>query len=120
MHHFSDRDGAWPRTSLRLWTSRSHISWHAPSLTECEPSLQSSTAAPSRGDLVHREQKVLVEYDGWQQERDATQRQWDGIRREQLEAAGWRVVVITTADMSHPSRIVTRVQQALRQRGLAV
>ncbi|MEH3033306.1 MAG: DUF559 domain-containing protein [Aeromicrobium erythreum] len=71
----------------------------------------------ARGDLVYRRWKVLVEYDGWQHERDARQRQWDHLRREQLEAAGWRVVVVTSADTAQPSRIVQRVRQALRSRG---
>jgi hypothetical protein len=69
----------------------------------------------ARGDLVFRRWKVLVEYDGWQHERDAQQRQWDHLRREQLEAAGWRVVVITAEDMKRPGTIVARVRQALRQ-----
>ncbi len=67
----------------------------------------------ARGDLVYRRWKVVVEYDGWQHERDAAQRQWDHLRREQLEAAGWRVIVVTTADLAHPWGIVARVRQAL-------
>ena len=74
----------------------------------------------ARGDLVYREWKVLVEYDGWQHERDAKQRQWDHLRREQLEAAGWRAVVVTTADMSNPDLVTLRVRQALRSRGCPV
>lgn len=70
----------------------------------------------ARGDLVFRHWKVVVEYDGWQHERDARQRQWDHLRREQLEAAGWRVIVITAEDMKRPWTAVTRVRQALRQR----
>lgn len=69
------------------------------------------------GDLVYTTWKVLVEYDGWQHERDARQRQWDHLRREALEAAGWRVIVVTTADMSRPDMIGWRVRQALRARG---
>jgi very-short-patch-repair endonuclease len=71
----------------------------------------------ARGDLVYRRWKVLVEYDGWQHERSARQRQWDHLRREQLEGAGWRVIVVTAADMASPDTIVIRVRQALRQRG---
>jgi hypothetical protein len=69
----------------------------------------------ARGDLVFRRWKVLVEYDGWQHERDAKQRQWDHLRREQLEAAGWRVIVVTAEDMVRPKTIVARVRQALQQ-----
>ena len=71
----------------------------------------------ARGDLVYRQWKVLVEYDGWQHERDARQRQWDHLRREALEAAGWRVIVVTAADMASPRSIAIRVGAALRQRG---
>jgi hypothetical protein len=67
----------------------------------------------ARGDLVFRRRKVLVEYDGWQHERDAKQRQWDHLRREALEAAGWRVIVVTAEDMSWPRMIAIRVRQAL-------
>lgn len=71
----------------------------------------------ARGDLVYRRWKVLVEYDGWQHERDAAQRQWDHLRREQLDAAGWRVIVVTIEDMKRPWMVVARVRQALRQSG---
>lgn len=72
----------------------------------------------ARGDMVYRPWKVLVEYDGWQHERDARQRQWDHLRREALEAAGWRIIVVTAADMAAPHTVVVRVRQALRQREL--
>lgn len=71
----------------------------------------------ARGDLVYRQWKVLVEYDGWQHERDAWQRQRDHLRREALEAAGWRIIVITAADMANERSVIIRVRQALRQRG---
>ncbi|MFT4188040.1 MAG: DUF559 domain-containing protein [Aeromicrobium sp.] len=67
----------------------------------------------ARGDLVYRQRKVLVEYDGWQHERDARQRQWDYLRREQLEAAGWRVIVVTVEDFQRPHLIAVRIRQAL-------
>lgn len=73
----------------------------------------------ARGDLVYRRWRVLVEYDGWHHERDSAQRQRDHLRREALEAAGWRVIVITAADLAQPGTIVIRVRQALRARGLA-
>jgi very-short-patch-repair endonuclease len=73
----------------------------------------------ARGDIVYRRWKVLVEYDGWHHERDALQRQRDHLRREALEAAGWRVIVITAADMSSPVSIVRRVRHALLLRGYA-
>jgi very-short-patch-repair endonuclease len=71
----------------------------------------------ARGDLVYRPWKVLVEYDGWHHKRDALQRQRDHLRREALEAAGWRVIVVTAADMGAPMSIARRVREALVQRG---
>lgn len=71
----------------------------------------------ARGDLVYRRWKVLVEYDGWQHERDAWQRQRDHLRREALEAEGWLVIVVTTADMRAPKSVAARVARALVSRG---
>lgn len=71
----------------------------------------------ARGDMVYRRWKVLVEYDGWQHERDAWQRQRDHLRREKLEAAGWLLIVVTTADMQAPKSVATRVARALVSRG---
>ena len=71
----------------------------------------------ARGDLVYARWKVLVEYDGWHHERDAGQRQRDIGRRERLEAAGWRVIVVTAGDLTAPKMIVHRVHDALVQRG---
>lgn len=71
----------------------------------------------ARGDLVYSRYLVLVEYDGWQHERDAQQRQHDIGRRERLEQAGWRVIVVTVADLNKPHSIVRRVHSALVERG---
>lgn len=71
----------------------------------------------ARGDLVLERWKVLVEYDGWHHERDGQQRQRDIGRRERLERAGWRLIVITSHDLRYPRQIVHRVHQALLDRG---
>ncbi|MEV7397339.1 DUF559 domain-containing protein [Aeromicrobium sp. NPDC092404] len=71
----------------------------------------------ARGDLVFRQWRVVVEYDGWHHERDARQRQKDHLRRERLEANGWRVIVVTIEDMRAPSMIVQRVHAALTLAG---
>ncbi|MCL3817220.1 hypothetical protein [Aeromicrobium wangtongii] len=73
----------------------------------------------ARGDLCFLTWKVLVEYDGWQHERDAQQRVNDIARRERLEAAGWRLIVITAGDLGRPRQIVHRVHNALTDRGYA-
>ncbi len=71
----------------------------------------------ARGDMVYFRFKVLVEYDGWQHERDARQRQRDRERRELLEADGWRVIVVTSEDLKHSQAIPWRVYEALKARG---
>ena len=73
----------------------------------------------ARGDLVYMQYMVLVEYDGWHHERDASQRQRDIVRREELEAAGWRVIVVTVADLMDKRAVVRRIHRALVDRGYA-
>ncbi|MCW2840499.1 MAG: hypothetical protein JWR55_1982 [Aeromicrobium sp.] len=71
----------------------------------------------AKGDLVYLRWKVVVEHDGWHHERDATQRQRDHLRRERLEALGWRVIVITAEDFRNENQIAWRVHSALAERG---
>lgn len=73
----------------------------------------------ARGDLVYRRWKVVVEYDGIHHERDPRTRQHDIRRRELLEAMGWTVIVITSADLARLSSVPTRVHTALVQHGYA-
>lgn len=71
----------------------------------------------ARGDLVYERWRLVVEYDGWYHERSAGQRQRDLLRRERLEAAGWRVIVATSGDVRSPQAFVHRLHQALTSRG---
>lgn len=71
----------------------------------------------ARGDLAYLSFKVLVEFDGWQHERDPVQRQRDHLRRELLEAEGWRVIVVTAVDFKDERSIAWRIYNALAQRG---
>lgn len=73
----------------------------------------------AKGDLTYVRWQVLVEYDGWQHERDARQRQRDHLRRERLEAEGWLVIVITAEDFRNVHSIAWRVYNALTRRGYA-
>ncbi|MET0767000.1 MAG: hypothetical protein ABWY50_05095 [Aeromicrobium sp.] len=73
----------------------------------------------ARSDLVYEAFGVVVEYDGWYHERLAGQRRRDILRRERLEAAGWRVIVITAGDLQDKREIVHRVHRALTERGYA-
>lgn len=71
----------------------------------------------ARGDLVYGQYKIVAEYDGWHHERDGRQRQHDLVRREALEAAGWKVIVITSQDLKDKRAVVNRVHAALVARG---
>jgi very-short-patch-repair endonuclease len=71
----------------------------------------------ARGDLVLRQWKVIVEYDGVHHLRDPRAWAHDLRRRELLEAEGWTVIVITSADLDRPTAVVTRVHEALVRHG---
>jgi len=71
----------------------------------------------ARVDLLYAPYQVIVEYDGWQHERSSAQRQRDRERREVLEALGYRLIVITDADLRTPRSIPWRVHAALISRG---
>ncbi|MCK5890959.1 DUF559 domain-containing protein [Aeromicrobium sp.] len=73
----------------------------------------------ARGDLVFRRWKVLVEYDGRHHAFDTTTWHRDLRRREQLEAEGWIVIVVTHEDLRLPATVPTRVYRALAARGYA-
>ena len=84
----------------------------------CNVDIRDATDAfIARGDLVYVSLRIVVEYDGWHHERSAAQRQSDLLRRERLEAAGWRVIVVTSQDMRFPRTVVRRVHAALVDRG---
>lgn len=66
----------------------------------------------ARGDLVFREERVVVEYDG-EVHAPMDQRARDADRRARLRAAGWIVVEIVGTDMHQPDRVIARVRSAL-------
>ena len=70
-------------------------------------------------DLSWPQVRVALEYDGGHHRTDARQWAQDIRRRQMLEAHGWRVVVITAADVLRwPGQTVAMVAQVLRERGL--
>jgi len=71
----------------------------------------------ARPDLVYVSYRVVVEYDGQHHWATEGQREYDIARREALEAAGWRVIVVTRTGMRQPQDLVWRVYRALRERG---
>jgi hypothetical protein len=72
----------------------------------------------ARPDLVYRVLKLALEYDGRQHAEDPRQWAKDIRRRELLDAAGWRTLVITNRDLAHfPSQTLMRVALVMRERG---
>ena len=71
----------------------------------------------ARPDLLYPAYRVVIEYDGRHHVDDRAQYERDIARREALERAGWRVIVVTAAAMHRPEQVVWRVYRALRERG---
>lgn len=67
-------------------------------------------------DMVWRDRRVIVEYDGrWHA--DAGQRRLDATRRRQLRAEGWIVIELFAEDiLKYPERTVRLVREALEGR----
>ena len=100
----------------------SDVRWiiHAAELPAPEPNVpivDEHGVHVANGDLVYVDHKIVIEHDGWHHERDAEQRQRDHLRRERLEALGWRVIVITVRDFAQEKQIAWRVYNALVERG---
>ena len=70
----------------------------------------------ARGDIAYEDYRVLVEYDG-AYHAEMHQRAHDAARRAVLREHGWIVVEIVGEDMKHPGRVISRVRQALTERG---
>ncbi|TFB89010.1 hypothetical protein E3O44_05140 [Cryobacterium algoricola] len=70
------------------------------------------------GDLVYREYRVLVEYDGEQHRTDEEQYHWDIDRLDAIMEADWRVVRLNKTHIRLKSAsAVRKVDTALRDRG---
>lgn len=88
-----------------------------------EPDVQHVVAVPGAGpryrlDLAYPTARVAVEYDGRQHAEDVRQWNHDLRRREALEDAGWKLLVVTAQDLyRRPDDVVRRVCLALVARG---
>jgi hypothetical protein len=71
----------------------------------------------ARADLTYRAFKIALEYVGKQHANDPKQWARDIRRRELLDAAGWRTIVITARDLARfPRQTLTRVALVLHER----
>lgn len=86
-------------------------------LPEPEPngSIALSSGRRTRGDLVFRREKVLLEYDGEHHVLDPTQWAIDVDRLNDFAQDDWRVIRITKR--TPPAEIVARTRRALHDRG---
>lgn len=74
-----------------------------------------------RFDLCYEAYRLIVEYDGRQHAEDSLQWQRDIARREELDAMGWRLIVVASRDLYRsPARTLERVADALRERGAKI
>jgi REase_MTES_1575 len=72
-----------------------------------------------RFDLCYSAYRLIIEYDGRQHADDPRQWQRDLDRREELDAMGWRLIVVTARDLYRsPDRTLERIAEALRDRGV--
>jgi hypothetical protein len=96
-------------TTLRLLLVRSGLP---------EPEVNSvivlTDGEPTHGDLVYREQRVLVEYDGRHHATDPRQFALDVLRHESLATSGWTIIRVLAAHLdADPADVVDRVRRAL-------
>lgn len=74
-----------------------------------------------RLDLAYPPWRIAVEYDGRQHADNTAQWRWDVRRREELDADGWRLVVVLSGDLYRtPSHTLDRVRAAARAQGVAL
>ncbi|WP_054686423.1 endonuclease domain-containing protein [Microbacterium sp. No. 7] len=80
--------------------------------------MSSSTGAwIAQVDLAYLAQKLAIEYEGDHHRTDAGQWAKDVDRIERLQAAGWRVIRVTRADLDdRPHQTIARVRNALAAR----
>jgi len=83
-----------------------------------EPEVNGAIDLPGRGtihpDLVFREPRVVVEYEGSGHRTSREQWAYDLARYDDLEACGWRVIRISAGD--RPEDYIPRIVRALNRR----
>ena len=74
-----------------------------------------------RLDLSYPQWRIAVEYDGRQHAENTAQWRSDVQRREDLDADGWRLVVVLSGDVYRsPARTLERVASAARAQGVSL
>lgn len=101
-------------TRLRLLIARSALPAPVAQARVC-----SGTVFVARVDFGWPEQRLAVEYDG-QWHAEPGQFIKDRRRLNRLQAAGWRVLFVTAADLHRPADLIARIGTALADRSPSV
>jgi hypothetical protein len=83
---------------------------------ECNPTIRASGIL-ARVDLVYRQFRILIEYEGDQHRVDKTQWNLDIDRQESFTRDGWTIYRVTARRARHPREVVQRVYQLLVEAG---
>lgn len=78
----------------------------------CNVEIRDGRRLVARVDMLYTEARLIIEYDG-DHHRDPHQWSRDQIRRSELEALGYRMVVVTRRDFDDPAALVRRVRRML-------
>lgn len=79
---------------------------------ECNVVIDVGGRFVARVDMLFRDARLVIEYDG-DQHRDPDRWSRDQIRRAELEALGYRVTVVTRRDFDDPDALVRRIRRLL-------
>jgi hypothetical protein len=83
---------------------------------ECNPTIRAAGIL-ARVDLVYRQFRILIEYEGNQHRVDKDQWNLDIDRQESFTRDGWTVYRVTARRARHPREVVQRVYQLLVEAG---
>ncbi len=79
---------------------------------ECNVDVFAGTRFVARVDMLYRDARLVIEYDG-DYHRDRDQWSRDAVRRAELESLGYRVTVVTARDFDDPSALIARIRRLL-------
>jgi hypothetical protein len=127
--HVAGHEGRWGAVRVRTAVSMSDPGAESPPESRLRVALNDAGLWPetqvvvvaadgrvvARVDLGFREERVGIEYDG-AHHRERSQFARDRRRLNDLQAAGWLIVFVTSADLANLSPIVDRVRGALAAR----
>lgn len=94
---------------------RAHVLLDGLPAPECNPDIFADGVWLARVDMCWPGARLIVEYDG-AGHREERQRRRDAQRLNDLQAAGWLVIVLTADDLRRPGAMVARISRALRAR----